>query len=303
MGTLLIKTSNQKIPLRMKTLIGRDASCDVCVDHPKVSHEHGSLRWKDGAWELRDLGSSNGTFVGTRRLGPGERAQLELGATFSVANSEVVFELIDDSPPAAAALHRATGKLHVAAGGILVLPSEDQPRMTLFASSDGKWSVEIEQEVRAVKNGEELVLGADTYVIEVPTATVSTVRSGVNSPMLESIRLKFVVAPDEESVEVTLFVGDKPRTLAPRRYHYLLVTLARAWLEDAGTSPSVRGYRDRDELCDKLDIDVMKLNVEIYRLRKQFSEMGVQGAAGLVERRPGTFEVRIGITNIEVVKG
>jgi pSer/pThr/pTyr-binding forkhead associated (FHA) protein len=143
MGALFIKANNRKITLRMKTLIGRDATCDVRVDHPKVSHEHASLRWRDSAWELRDLGSVNGTFVGTRRLAPGERAQLELGATFSVANSDAVFELVDDSPPAAAALHRASGRLHLATGGILVLPSEEQPRMTLFASSDGKWSVEI----------------------------------------------------------------------------------------------------------------------------------------------------------------
>lgn len=83
----------------------------------------------------------------------------------------------------------------------------------------------------------------------------------------------------------------------------LLVTLARAWLADAGMSLAVRGYRDRDELCDKLGMDVMKLNVEIYRLRKQFVDLGVQGAAGLIERRPGTFEVRIGITSVEVETG
>lgn len=303
MGTLFSKTTNTKIPLRMKTLFGRDTRCDVQVDDPKVSHEHASLRWRDDAWELRDLGSVNGTYVGTRRLGSGERAQLEAGAVVSLSSSTAVFELVDASPPLAAALHRATGTVHVAAKGILGLPNEEQPRVTLFASSDGTWYIEIEKEVRSAKNGEELTLGSDTYVIEVPTQTLGTIRSGGNGPMLESIRLKFAVAPDEESVEVTLFVGDKPTTLPPRRYHYLLVTLARAWLEDAGMSAAVRGYRDRDELCDKLDMDAMKLNVEIYRLRKQFAELGIQGAAGLIERRPGTFEVRIGVTNIEVVMG
>jgi FHA domain len=303
MGTLISKTSNHKIPLRMRTLFGRDTACDVRVDDPKISHEHASLRWRDGSWELRDLGSVNGTFVGPRRLAPGERAQLESGASFSLSNPAVVFELVDGSPPVAAAFHQATSKLHVATGGILVLPNEDQPRLTLFASSDGEWHVEIDHEVRAAKNGEELVLGGDTYRLEIPLTMVGTVRSGMTTPMLESIRLKFTVAPDEESVEVMLFVGDKATLVPARRYHYLLVTLARAWLEDVGMAPSVRGYRDRDELCDKLDFDVMKLNVEIYRLRKQFAELGVQGAAALIERRPGTAEVRIGITNIEVVRG
>lgn len=303
MGTLLSTTSNQRIPLRVKTLFGRDASCDVHINDPKISHEHASLRWRDGAWELRDLGSVNGTFVGARRLGPGERAQLEFGARFCLGKTSTLYELVDDSPPLAAALHRASGTLLVATGGILVLPNEDQPRMTLFAASDGQWYVEIEEEVRPAKHAEELVLGTDVYLVEIPSSTIGTVRTGSNNPLLESVRMKFVVATDEESVELIVAVGDKIMTLPARRYHYLLVTLARAWLEDTGVAPSVRGYRERDELCTKLGMDVMKLNVEIYRLRKQFAELGIQGAAGLIERRPGTFEVRIGVTDVEVVRG
>ncbi|HRI68295.1 MAG TPA: hypothetical protein PK156_28895, partial [Polyangium sp.] len=237
------------------------------------------------------------------RLGPGERAQLEAGAMFSLSTSGTVYELRDASPPFAAALHRTTGKVHVATGGILVLPSEEQPRVTLFATSDGEWHVEIEKEVRPATNGEIVELAGNAYVLEVPVMPVGTLRSGETAPMLESIRLKFDVAPDEESVEITMFTGSKPTTLPPRRYHYLLLTLARAWLADAGMPASVRGFRDRDELCDKLGMDVMKLNVEIYRLRKQFAELGIQGAAGLIERRPGTYEVRIGVRDVEVGLG
>lgn len=300
MGTIFSRATKQQIHLRTKTLFGRDPSCTVHVDDPKVSHEHASLRWKDGAWELRDLGSVNGTYVGARRLAAGERAQIETGAVFSFSSSSAAFELIDASPPLAAALHRSSGTVHVATGGILVLPSEDQPRLTMFASSDGAWFIEIEKDVRLAKNGEEVILGGDTYVIEVPTATIDTARTARNALMLEDLRLRFIVASDEESVEVTIVAGNKSLTLPPRRFHYLLLTLARAWIADAGISPTVRGYRDRDELCDKLGMDVMKLNTEVYRLRKQFVEMGVQGAAGLIERRPGTYEIRIGLTNIDV---
>jgi hypothetical protein len=42
--------------------------------------------------------------------------------------------------------------------------------------------------------------------------------------------------------------------------------------------------------------------VEIYRARKQLAALGIQGAAGLVERRPGTREIRIGVFDVEVVK-
>jgi hypothetical protein len=114
--------------------------------------------------------------------------------------------------------------------------------------------------------------------------------------------LRLAVTPDEEQVEATVFVGGQIKRLSPRRYHYLLATLARAWLADEGVPLSVRGFVDRDELCKRLEMDVNKLNVEIYRARKQLAAIGIAGAAGLIERRPGTLELRIGIHNIEVVK-
>jgi pSer/pThr/pTyr-binding forkhead associated (FHA) protein len=46
-----------------RTLIGRDASNDVRIDHPRVSRHHAELRTEDGITWLIDLASSNGTLV------------------------------------------------------------------------------------------------------------------------------------------------------------------------------------------------------------------------------------------------
>ena len=40
--------------------IGRDASCDLAVDDPKVSRFHARLTASDGLVLLDDLGSTNG---------------------------------------------------------------------------------------------------------------------------------------------------------------------------------------------------------------------------------------------------
>ena len=51
------------------TIVGRADDCAVTLDDPKVSRHHAALRaLGDGRLEVRDLGSSNGTFVGERRI-------------------------------------------------------------------------------------------------------------------------------------------------------------------------------------------------------------------------------------------
>jgi hypothetical protein len=51
--------------------VGRVPECELCVDEPSVSKKHAVLRWDAGArtCTLQDLGSTNGTYLNTRRLG------------------------------------------------------------------------------------------------------------------------------------------------------------------------------------------------------------------------------------------
>ncbi|MDQ2874079.1 MAG: FHA domain-containing protein, partial [Actinomycetota bacterium] len=48
--------------------IGRDPECDVVVADTRVSWQHAVLRVEDSHWVLADTGSTNGTFVGDRRV-------------------------------------------------------------------------------------------------------------------------------------------------------------------------------------------------------------------------------------------
>jgi pSer/pThr/pTyr-binding forkhead associated (FHA) protein len=67
-------------------VLGRDAGCDVVLDDEQVSAQHAAIaRQEDGAYVVRDLGSSSGTFVnGVRITEPtalhGDE-QLRIGAT------------------------------------------------------------------------------------------------------------------------------------------------------------------------------------------------------------------------------
>ena len=70
-----------------------------------------------------------------------------------------------------------------------------------------------------------------------------------------------------------------------------------------GASPpdSSEGWVYQDELADKLAMDETHLNVAVFRCRRQLAEAGILGAAGIVERRRPTREVRLGVAKIEIV--
>jgi len=63
---------------REELLIGRHPACDVIIPAVTVSRQHAQLTFRDGAWILQDLDSTNGTrvngqTVGRCRLRPGDR--------------------------------------------------------------------------------------------------------------------------------------------------------------------------------------------------------------------------------------
>lgn len=67
-----------------RILVGRaggEADADIEIDHDSVSRRHAELVATVDGWAVRDLGSTNGTKVGSRALPPGELAPLEAGAT------------------------------------------------------------------------------------------------------------------------------------------------------------------------------------------------------------------------------
>lgn len=66
-------------------IVGRDQSCDIVLEHPKVSRQHLELRRTGHGWVARDLGSTNGTVVDGAVLG---RLPLSYAVTLWVGGPE-----------------------------------------------------------------------------------------------------------------------------------------------------------------------------------------------------------------------
>ena len=50
------------------TLIGRNPECALVLDDDFASGRHARIFERDGSWFVEDLGSTNGTFLGSQKL-------------------------------------------------------------------------------------------------------------------------------------------------------------------------------------------------------------------------------------------
>ncbi|HKA98821.1 MAG TPA: FHA domain-containing protein, partial [Streptosporangiaceae bacterium] len=60
--------SDRTLPAGPSYTIGRDPASDILVNEDRVSWRHAVLKLDDDSWVLEDTGSTNGTYVGSRRV-------------------------------------------------------------------------------------------------------------------------------------------------------------------------------------------------------------------------------------------
>jgi hypothetical protein len=77
----------------MVLVIGRMPDCDLVVEDPAISKHHASVSWADGVGVLRELGSSNGTYINGHRMR--DSWTLRDGDALRFGESHFIFMLID----------------------------------------------------------------------------------------------------------------------------------------------------------------------------------------------------------------
>ncbi|MCA9526759.1 MAG: FHA domain-containing protein [Myxococcales bacterium] len=272
--------------LTARTIVGRAAACGLRLDSPRVSGEHAVIMWTGTTWQVRDLGSRNGTVVDGRRLEPGEAVVTSVGSR--VAFGDQVFEWLQAAAPVAAATSD-TGRRAVADGGVLPIPDRDDPEVIVFWRPGG-WVMEDEAGLRPAVA--EVRVQGERWRLELPEAFEATVED--TSLRLAEVRVRLAVSRDEEYVVARWDLGGRSVLVESRAHHYLLVTLARLRLAEPED-----GWVATDDLCRMLALDRRALNVQVFRARHELADLGVQDAASLVERRPGAL-LRLGMLAVEL---
>lgn len=288
-------------------VVGRSELCSLKLDNALVSAEHAAFHWTGSEWQLRDLGSSNGTFVGTYRLLPGHAVIVVPGSQIAFGDQAERFELIDDAPPLATA-RAEDGELVSAercgCSSILFLPDLEHPELTIYEDGPGHWLVlGHDHEPRAIDTDEWICCAGQRWQLTLPLILDRTARPPV---CLAQLQLRFAVSQYGDLLQAALRHRGSTIPLQLRQHSKLLLILAEARLTDSSNPrlhESEHGWMHIDDLVQDLFAGKSeRMHSAKHRARKQFCQLEVADWMELFEHRPLTREIRLAIADLEIVR-
>jgi hypothetical protein len=302
MGAICNRVTGESQLLEPEHLIGRLATCGLRLNQKYISAQHALLRWMGTSWRLKDLGSRNGTFLDGARMTPGIDYGVKCGSTIAFGKVlEQAWELVNDAAPENMVVPLDGGHPMLIEGDLLAMPSGDDPQVTLYRRLDGGWILERDDQANPITSMQVFDLGGRAFRFcatdSFPATSIATSASDVRQ-----LELVFHVSQDEEFVRLEMMMGARKIDLGCRSHNYLLLTLARARLADQkmGHPDPTCGWVCSQDLAHDPSMAPPQLNIDVFRIRKHFARMGVPDAAEIIERRPRTGQLRLGVSRITI---
>ncbi|MEC7948827.1 MAG: FHA domain-containing protein [Myxococcota bacterium] len=301
MAMLLRRRDGARFDGGTPSLLGRDESCDLILTDSRVSQHHARLTFDGEGWHFEDLGSRNGSSINGRPAAPGGTAILSVGDVLVLGTPAETWEVHRLGPPPL--LARSAAGVTTTGSDYLGLPTADEPVATVYQRNTGRWVIEMPEGVRSVSHREQVIVGGTVWRLFLPGTTPRTLEDQDRQLGIEEIRLCFTVSSDEEAVEIVLEHGERRTPLKTRSHHYMLLTLARERLRDAaqaGVPIAEQGWVYQEDLCRMLGLEASVVYLQVHRARRQLEAAGVVRAFDLVERRTGSGQIRLGVSDLSV---
>lgn len=274
-----------------ETLVGRSRAADLRLDEPFVSGLHASLHYGDAGWEIRDLGSRNGTRVNGKVLERGSSITLVTNDQICFGNARQTWVVQSDAPPVPLAVS-ATGSVALGRDTMLPIPSADDPEVTIVLDPHHGWMLEPggSDDSRVVEDRETLNVGGQSWTLRVPVSTAVT----RGMPRWEVSKATVSLRPpaNGEVAVIRIDQGAAASTYEVGSAGVLAKVLIEARQQDT------EGWIERERVLTQLGITANHLNVLVFRLRKLFGDMGFANAPSTVQRQRG--RMRIGCPNVRL---
>jgi len=306
MGVICEEATGRLCVLEAHHLIGRSHRCSLQLSELSVSGEHASLRWTGRAWVLKDLGSRYGTFLNAQCLQPGVAVDLKKADRLAFGREKRTWVMTEDDGPQVMVVPAEGGPALFQHDGLIALPSLERPDGVIFQDLEGRWVLDQAGQVDIIKEHLPFAFAGIRWRLcnasPLQPTSIAAGGEGRETMALGETQLHFQVSRSEEHVEISARWRDRLIEMGARSHHYVLLTLARVRLRDIerGEHSARAGWIDQHELLKQLALGPEKLNLDIFRARKQFGAAGFIPAAGIVERRNATRELRLGVSSIDL---
>jgi hypothetical protein len=270
-----------------------------------VSSLHALIEWRPpGVWEIKDLGSRNGTWLNSSKIPTGTWRRLARGDQLGFGDELEPWTITDVERPLAEARCMTTGERRHAGDQILTLSEDPRDWVDLIEERPGVWLIERLGVCEPVADGAEIiVVGGQQWRVQLPVVSPPTeplLAEDVTAPQV--VALEFRVSADLEYIQMHVRVGLQDWTTS-RAYTRGMLEMARARLADASLHADERGWVYSDELCSLAGYESeSRLNVEVHRARSELSRFGIPSAARLIQRRRGTGQLRIATDALRIVE-
>jgi pSer/pThr/pTyr-binding forkhead associated (FHA) protein len=304
MGVLCEESTGQINVLETHHLVGRSYHCSLRLLESSVSGEHASLRWTPSGWVLKDLASRYNTFLNAQPIQPGVPVPISKGARLAFGRNGSTWLMTEEGPPEVMVVPVSGGPALFRRDGMIAIPSQEDPVAVAFQSNDGGWMLDQSSRVESIREQAPFVVDSVQWRLCNTSPLLPTSLTGEQREMmtLEEVKLHFEVSRNEEHVEITARWRDRLLALGSRSHHYALLIMARLRVRDRerGEPPAAAGWTAQTELLRLLQVTPERLNLDIFRARRQFGAEGFIPAAGIVERRPTARELRIGVSEVTI---
>lgn len=88
-GGLKLHSGKNDLMINKNITIGRDASCNFRLDDPLVSRKHANIEFISNVAYIKDLGSTNATYINNNPLKPNEQRKIRRGDVIKIGSTVI----------------------------------------------------------------------------------------------------------------------------------------------------------------------------------------------------------------------
>jgi hypothetical protein len=314
MAILINRQTHQRCILQSHHSFGRlQSSVNTFVADVYTSKMHAFIEWNDQYWLLRDV-SSNGTWLNGIKLARGQVAQLSVGDVLNFASkSGYSFEVFDVNAPCDCLIPIEHNSEAIELEYFHLLPCKKSQQLILsYNNQTYSWWQEILDDNLSqlitpaeLHDRECLKIDGLTWQLQINRTIADTQLLRPSITSFDELTFLFQTSLDEESTHLFMQSGEQKLDMLVRSHHYLTLTLARQRAKDmqAGLGETEQGWMYAEVLVKDLGIEASHLNIQIYRIRKQFVDALNNSCESnnIIERNAG--KLRLASKVFCIVKG